>query len=400
MDLVKLTLLVLLIFINYEAFASNNVGLENEDSWNSIKDSYYQCLLNSLMDSEIKRCFSKLTEEQKTHLNKDKQISKEHNQRGLLFYRKNEYNEAVLEFKKAVDIDKTNYEAQTNLGLVYIKLGNNIEAKRELALVFTSSRSNQKWRASSAYNIGKIFEAEGNNYIAYAYYKASSYVATKSRIETVKRLKNYSHIPLHPIKFILNNSGDYLLFAINIGVALNPYTDYGQSDTLKQNYIIQNIEIYNGDRLQQTISNTGQYDQNINYNDLSDYKLSDLKIDSLDFNFDGYSDFRIYIMPDGRSSYYRYYIYDPDNNIFVNFKKLSDLPNPTFDKKAHLITTYHPGGHAGRIYISEKYSWIDGKLIRVSSEKQDWNGKEYYKITTDYKDGKIIKENSEIIRYE
>jgi tetratricopeptide (TPR) repeat protein len=352
------------------------------------------------MDSEIKRCFSKLTEDQKTRFEKDKQISREYNQKGLLFYNKNKYNEAVLEFKKAVDIDKTNYEAQTNLGLTNYKLGNNKEAKKELALVFTSSRSNQKWRSSSAYNIGKIFEDEGNNYIAYAYYKASSYVPTKARIDTIERLKDYSHIPLKPINFMLNNGGKYLVFKINIGVALNPYTDYGQSDTLKQNYIIQNIEIFKDDLLLQTIDNAGQYDQNIDYKkDRIDYVLSDLKVNSLDYNFDGYTDFRIYIMPNGRSSYYRYYIYDPGNNTFVNYDKLSDLPNPTFDKKAGLITTYHPGGHAGRIYISEKYSWIDGKLMRVSAENQDWNGKNYIKTITMYKDGKIVKENSEIIQY-
>ena len=76
-----------------------------------------------------------------------------------------------------------------------------------------------------------------------------------------------------------------------------------------------------------------------------------------DFNFDGEPDYRIFIMPNGRSQVWEYHLKVLGKKSY----KITtlDLANPKFSLKTKRVYTYHSGGHVGLIFVADTYSWRD-----------------------------------------
>ena len=110
-----------------------------------------------------------------------------------------------------------------------------------------------------------------------------------------------------------------------------------------------------------------------------------------DYNFDGNEDYRIYVMSNGKSIIWEYYIYNPDKKVHETNSSLVDLRNPTFDAKMKTISTFMPGGHSGMVYVKEQYKWQNNILIQTRVVRQDWLKKTntYIRVTADIENGKI-----------
>ncbi len=113
-----------------------------------------------------------------------------------------------------------------------------------------------------------------------------------------------------------------------------------------------------------------------------------------DINFDGYKDIRLMSWwgATGNTGY-RYWLFDPSKNVFVENSDLSSLSNPTPELQTKTITTHSVGGMAGCIYNNATYKFDgDGKLILIRSEKQDYveESKSFVKIIGELKDGKMV----------
>jgi len=94
-----------------------------------------------------------------------------------------------------------------------------------------------------------------------------------------------------------------------------------------------------------------------------------------DYNFDGYEDYRVFIMHNGRMTLWDYFLYDPKDKNYKKYDALTELWNPQFIKKDKKIITFAPGGHASLIFTSDTFLWKDGELLLIMSTKQDWDSK-------------------------
>jgi len=124
-----------------------------------------------------------------------------------------------------------------------------------------------------------------------------------------------------------------------------------------------------------------------------------------DYNFDGYEDYRVFIMQNGRMALWDYFLFDPEERKYKKHDSLTNLWNPKFNEEDRVIVTFATGGHAGALFTSDIYAWKDEEIQLVESTKQDWDRKAdlYVNITMKRMDGvmrinKIILLNSEEAR--
>ncbi|WP_201519152.1 tetratricopeptide repeat protein [Klebsiella pneumoniae] len=90
-------------------------------------------------------------------------------------YRREQYEEAISLFTNSINNYSENGKAYGNLGLVYQKVGRTAEAiwANRKAIVLASGKNASTIRAGANYNIGKIYEGEGQYNEALNYYKAA-----------------------------------------------------------------------------------------------------------------------------------------------------------------------------------------------------------------------------------
>jgi len=125
--------------------------------------------------------------------------------------------------------------------------------------------------------------------------------------------------------------------------------------------------------------------------------LSEERRESGDFNFDGHEDYRIFVMPNGKTTIWEYYLFNPVAKKFEESESLFSLSNPIFDSESKTVKTYMPGGHSGKIYVSEIYTWKSRSLVLMKIEKQDWIKKinSYIRVTVERVDGQMQVTNIE-----
>lgn len=102
-------------------------------------------------------------------------ISNMLNLKGEESYRREQCEEAISLFTNSINNYSENGKAYGNLGLVYQKVGRTAEAiwANRKAIVLASGKNASTIRAGANYNIGKIYEGEGQYNEALNYYKAA-----------------------------------------------------------------------------------------------------------------------------------------------------------------------------------------------------------------------------------
>lgn len=102
-------------------------------------------------------------------------ISNALNLKGEESYRRKQYEEAISFFTESVNNYSENGKAYGNLGLVYQKVGRTAEAiwANRKAIALASGKNASTIRAGANYNIGKIYEGEGQYNEALNYYNAA-----------------------------------------------------------------------------------------------------------------------------------------------------------------------------------------------------------------------------------
>ncbi|EMH4161417.1 tetratricopeptide repeat protein [Pluralibacter gergoviae] len=97
------------------------------------------------------------------------------NLKGEESYRRKQYDEAIAFFTDAINNYSENGKAYGNLGLVYQKVGRTAEAiwANRKAIALASGKNAATIRAGANYNIGKIYEEEGQYNDALSYYHAA-----------------------------------------------------------------------------------------------------------------------------------------------------------------------------------------------------------------------------------
>lgn len=102
-------------------------------------------------------------------------ISNTLNLKGEESYSRKQYEEAISFFTESVNNYSENGKAYGNLGLVYQKVGRTAEAiwANRKAITLASGKNAATIRAGANYNIGKIYEGEGQYNDALNYYNAA-----------------------------------------------------------------------------------------------------------------------------------------------------------------------------------------------------------------------------------
>ncbi|EPT3117062.1 tetratricopeptide repeat protein [Klebsiella michiganensis] len=102
-------------------------------------------------------------------------ISNSLNLKGEESYSRKQYEEAISYFTESVNNYSENGKAYGNLGLVYQKVGRTAEAiwANRKAITLASGKNAATIRAGANYNIGKIYEGEGQYNDALYYYNAA-----------------------------------------------------------------------------------------------------------------------------------------------------------------------------------------------------------------------------------
>lgn len=93
-------------------------------------------------------------------------VSEYHNNLGVLLMDKKFPNDALKEFKRAIKLDKKNYRAWYNLGILYEAMGKNFKAYR----TFKKALKNKRGDDLTLYHMGMFWESLGWKNKAIKYY--------------------------------------------------------------------------------------------------------------------------------------------------------------------------------------------------------------------------------------
>jgi len=86
---------------------------------------------------------------------------------GNSFYAEGKYDQAITEYKKAIEIDSTHLEAHVNLGATYFKQGNYEDASTQFETVLRY----QPYHIKAHYNLGLIRVEQGEMVKAKVHYQ-------------------------------------------------------------------------------------------------------------------------------------------------------------------------------------------------------------------------------------
>jgi len=107
------------------------------------------------------------------------------------------------------------------------------------------------------------------------------------------------------------------------------------------------------------------------YNSIGEDSTYNIAVD--DFNFDGYMDIAIYNGSGNTTFWYNYFIYDTKGKRYDYNEELSGLPNIFVNEETQTLNLHTNDGHAGLMYTSSDYKWINGKLTLMRTDNQDYD---------------------------
>lgn len=98
------------------------------------------------------------------------------------------------------------------------------------------------------------------------------------------------------------------------------------------------------------------------------------KINFVDFNFDGFLDFRIYSAPlsSEKNHVFAYYLYDRQRGDFQFSEILSQTTNLQVDAENGTIQTFNTTGHDGMVFRSSTYIFRKDEMVELSRQQQDF----------------------------
>ncbi len=109
----------------------------------------------------------------------------------------------------------------------------------------------------------------------------------------------------------------------------------------------------------------------------SDEKDKSVKIE--DVNFDGYQDLRIFASATADSTYYRFWLFDPSVEMFVENKSLGTLPSPFVDTENRQIISTWKGSELN--YGIDHYQFVNDQPLLIRQELQDFSKAGVYLLT-------------------
>jgi hypothetical protein len=123
----------------------------------------------------------------------------------------------------------------------------------------------------------------------------------------------------------------------------------------------------------------------------------EFSIGTADINFDGYNDLFFVTSRGVANTYADYWLFTPSEG---SFSYLGNYPMFTIDRVKHSLSSYERGGHGGMIYTANSYSFIEGVLTLVDSEKQEATDRDgvYLKKMFKLKAGKLRLVKTEKVR--
>ena len=122
----------------------------------------------------------------------DTQLARKYNREGVAVYKTGQLEQAIQLFQQATELDGNYGQAFSNLGLAYQKNGNIAEAiwANRKAISLASGVNAATTRATSYYNIAKIYETSGQNAEALQHYQLAYTEKNKpSYEEAIARVK-------------------------------------------------------------------------------------------------------------------------------------------------------------------------------------------------------------------
>ena len=108
-----------------------------------------------------------------------------HNKEGLHLYNKRKYDEAIVEFKKSLELNQKHYDAHFNLGVVYYAKNMSDESIAELKRAIEVNPNEPK----AYYNIAFAYVAKENVAEAISEYKKAIDLFAAKKDKKEKRLK-------------------------------------------------------------------------------------------------------------------------------------------------------------------------------------------------------------------
>lgn len=115
----------------------------------------------------------------------NKKAARAINERGLVFSKELDFNNAVKMFEEANKLDTSDIEIASNLGFAYLKQGNLDLAEQAIIATLTMSPS----RATAWANLGEVYGAKGDARHAVACF-SNTYRFSKDRLKTHQFMKN------------------------------------------------------------------------------------------------------------------------------------------------------------------------------------------------------------------
>jgi hypothetical protein len=114
------------------------------------------------------------------------------------------------------------------------------------------------------------------------------------------------------------------------------------------------------------------------------------RISRTDIDFDGARDLAFVTelgMANSRSEYWRQ---DPRTGRFEPAGVFETLQP---DSAAREHVTHNRGGHGGRLWTASRWRWMDGRLVEVRREGQDWaeDAERYVRIVHEHRGGKLAE---------
>jgi len=112
------------------------------------------------------------------------------------------------------------------------------------------------------------------------------------------------------------------------------------------------------------------------------------RISRIDLDFDGHADLAMLAelgMANSRSAYWRL---DPRTGRFEPAGTRETLRS---DSAAREHASFNRGGHAGRLWTASRWRWMDGALVEVRREEQEWleDAGRYLRIVREHRGGAL-----------
>lgn len=98
--------------------------------------------------------------------------------------------------------------------------------------------------------------------------------------------------------------------------------------------------------------------------------LGGFRIDTLDYNFDGFMDFRFPVNAGSGGTWYSVWLFEPGKGKYEINQFLGDLSSPEVDRKNRTVVSHDIAGMAGMDYSRRTYEYFEGRYFLIRTNQQ------------------------------